>query len=335
MTFKSKHTLFLTAAVVLSAAGLAMAQTTLPASRRATRTTTRRDNHGKQGPARTDLYGDPLPPGAAARLGTHRLRHTARVNSVAFSGDGKTIASAGEDGLVLIWDAATGKRLHKLVGHSRTGAEVVAFSPKGDLLASGCEGGKVFVWDTKTWAKRASFRHKEVPGYTREIWGLAFCPDGKTVAVRQGGKIHIWDIANGTKIREIAAPYVGTVVFSPDGRTIAAGYCIKNRNEHWVGTWETTTGKQIRRLDASPYPRSVAFTPDGRRLVAGCEGETVHVWDVRTGKRVRDIRTAKGLGLSVSPDSKRVAKGDSPTSSIWRRVRNSCAAKAPPKALRP
>ena len=95
---------------------------------------------------RTDLFGDALPPGAIARMGTVRLRHEAQVSCVAFAPDGKTVASASEDKTVRLWDTATGKEIHQLRGHQRWVNSVV-FSPDGKMVASASADHTVRLWD--------------------------------------------------------------------------------------------------------------------------------------------------------------------------------------------
>jgi WD40 repeat protein len=94
----------------------------------------------------TDLYGDPLPPGAIARMGTVRLRHEGPASAVAFSPDGQTLASGGRDGTIRLWEMATGKERLRIQGPA-TMFRSVAFSPDGKLLASGHSNSTILIWD--------------------------------------------------------------------------------------------------------------------------------------------------------------------------------------------
>jgi RNA polymerase sigma factor (sigma-70 family) len=122
---------------------------------------------------RVDLFGDPLPPGAKARLGTVRLRHGNRIGQYAFSPDSKILAAASSDARVYLWDAATGCELRCLENDSRPNPSV-AFSPDGKILASG-SGHEVRRWETKTWKELACWSVKSV-----EVGKLFFSPDGRT-----------------------------------------------------------------------------------------------------------------------------------------------------------
>src|SRR5262245_59498531 len=102
---------------------------------------------GPPAPLRVDVYGDPLPVGARARLGTVRLRHAGAVRDLTFAPDGRAVVSASVDGSIRLWDAATGKELccfRGPAGKPGDGVNSVAFSPDGSTLAAGGAGGTVW-----------------------------------------------------------------------------------------------------------------------------------------------------------------------------------------------
>jgi WD40 repeat protein len=256
----------------------------------------------------TDLHGDPLPAGAIARLGTTRLRHLDQAWDVAFSPDGKVLASAGKDHRIRLWEVPTWRPLRTLAGHTDWIRSIV-FSPTGKILASASEDGTVRLWDLAT--------GREIGDPIRSFYFLAFAPDGKTLAfAHSGGGIRLWDVAAGKVIRTLAAkPNVGSAAFSPDGRSLAAASNERFRKP-LVQLWNTATGREL--WHSQGHRRvaySVAFSPDGKALASGggdfrskegpSHGE-IKLWDAATGKLLRE---AAGLTKIVncvrfSPDGK-------------------------------
>jgi RNA polymerase sigma factor (sigma-70 family) len=270
----------------------------------------------------TDRQGDPLPPGALLRLGTLRFRHNTWVGSVAVSPNGKVIAISGSR-RVRLWDAATGKELHRF-DLPRSYETPLAFSPNGKILATGSGDHIVRLWDSSSRKRLGQLvGHKAPPGgsLVPGIYHIAFSPDGKTLASSGSDQtVRLWDLGTARQLHRFeAAPVknawpLGIFAFSPDGNTlIVAG---RPDSPGAITVWDPATGKEVRHWQAPSAIASLVLSPDGKTIATGAadskKSAAITLWDAATGKELRRLETGhKGpVMLAFSSDGKTLASPD-------------------------
>ena len=225
------------------------------------------------------------------------------THSVAFSPDGRLLASGSQDEKVRLWDPATRKRIRILSGHLGH-VWSVAFSPDGRLLASGGEG-MVRLWDPATGQHLRTLTDRQ-----DSTFQVTFSPDGRLLASGSRDKtVRLWNPATGKLLRTITGhtDVVLRVAFSPDGRLLASGSRDKT-----VRLWNPATGKLLRTLTGhKDIILSVAFSPDGRLLASGGHDKEVQLWDPATGKLRRTLtgHTKDVYSVAFSPDGRLLASG--------------------------
>ncbi|HEV3262748.1 MAG TPA: sigma-70 family RNA polymerase sigma factor [Gemmataceae bacterium] len=280
-----------------------------------------KQDQGRQ--ARTDRYGDPLPAGAFARLGTVRFRHEGEAWAMAFSRDSKLLASTSNGGRVFVWDAATGKELRRLQipkpnGLIRPRVGPIDFSADGTVLAVASSDG-IVLWDIRTGKQRRQFE-TSVADFREAYDGrIRFSPDGKTLAVAGssfkrglGGEVALVDAATGKELRHfggINAAIYG-LAFSPDGKLLADGTLNPS-----VRLWDPGNGKLVRELrdHGNNFVYAVAFSQDGKTLASGSWNKIL-LSEVATGKRLGTLEVKERLngmnsGLAFTPDGRTLVAG--------------------------
>jgi WD40 repeat protein len=248
--------------------------------------------------ARVDLYGDALPDGAVARMGTVRLRHGRPVVLVTFLADGKLILSVGMDGTACQWDAATGKEQSRFSLCRKPNGELscLALSADGKILASSDKDKNIRLWDAATGKEL-----QQISTPKDDVRDLALSREGKELAVQaESGMITLFDVAAAKEIRRLGErsgrphDWAGEgVAFSPNDKTVIGPRW--EGNEHPVVAvrfWDKKTGAERHSVldpEGVRYFDTPTFSPDGSFLAWSKEDGMIRITDAATGKLLRKL----------------------------------------------
>jgi WD40 repeat protein len=303
-----------------------------------------------------DAHGDPLPPGAVARLGTLRWRTTTRALSLTFSPDGTRLASSDRHRICL-WDVASGKELGSAAAHfvqqtvfTRDGGRIlfvegdrlkmldgrdahevgsyklngyptgVSLHPRESYAAVITREGEIYLARSDQAVPTALQNLTQLPG--RHLLEVAWAPDGKTLAVSDsGGKLWLLDASAAGRVLgdfDIGPSTPRGLAFAPDGKALLF---IADSVTKWV---DAATGKTVRIF--KPYAGTAAWwlSPDGRQLAMGSNSRerVVRVWDTQTGELLHShqhplVTAGPDCGLAFAPDGTVGASADGNLLCLW------------------
>jgi WD40 repeat protein len=235
------------------------------------------------------------------------------VLAVAFSPDGKTLATGIDDGTVDLWDVPSQRRLGVLRGHTDS-IGAVAFSPNGKILVTGSDDTTIRLWDIPRRQALATLH-----GHTARVRALAVAPDGSLLASGSDDTtVKLWDLASRRKLATLSGgwPFIRGVAFSPDGKTLAAGSYDKR-----VKLWDVRTRQELGSFTGhTGQVRCVVFSPDGQWLATTSWDTTVRLWNAHTKREIGELLGHRNTAwcLAFSPDSKTLAVGsDDTTVRLW------------------
>jgi WD40 repeat protein/energy-coupling factor transporter ATP-binding protein EcfA2 len=214
-------------------------------------------------------------------LGDPLIGHNGWVRTVAFSPDGKTLASGSDDNTIILWDVESRQPIGQPFAHPLTEhiepVSSVAFSPDGKSLASGSGDNTIILWDVATRQPIG----QPLTGHTSAVESVAFSPDGKTIASTSwDATIILWDVETHQPIGQPLTghtSFVRAVAFSPDGKTLASG-----SDDNTIILWDVGSRQPIGQpfIGHSDILRAVAFSPDGKTLASGSDDNTIILWEV-------------------------------------------------------
>ncbi len=246
------------------------------------------------------------------------IQDEAEVNGVDFSPEGDRIASAGDDGVVRIWNSRTGEIIKRIPAHDKAACSV-AFHPDGRHLVSAGTDGFARVWDLAT----------ERPVFTGQCdalrtFGAAYTvafrpPEGKQLAAGSNGIVRVWDWQSHRLLQSFPGHenHSIPVAFSRDGRYLGTGSAFRQGQMLWDAE---AGGQPLLIFPAHGHPvTAVAFGPDGRQMATSGFDGSVRIGDTTTGELLHTcLHTGKVMGAAFSPDGRRLASGgDDKTVRLW------------------
>ena len=228
------------------------------------------------------------------------------VIALAFSPDGKTLASGSRDGKVKIYDVETGEN-RSLAGHADR-VRAIVYSPDGTKIASagGYDDNTIKLWDAATGNHIRTMR-------SHNIMSIAFSPDGTQIVSGEGpqlqrsGRIKLWDVGTGRKIATLSGHTndVRSVAFSSDGTQIVSGSA-----DNTIKLWDVSSQTTITTIEHTNFS-TVASSPDQMTFASTSRGKEIKLWNVATGRNIHTLKghTDRVRCFTFLPDGMTLASG--------------------------
>ena len=250
----------------------------------------------------------PLPDGAIARFSPG-----ASVYTVAFSPDGKFLASGGDDNAVILWDVTSNHKLKTFTEHTDW-VKCVAFSPDGQILASASMDRSVKLRSVSSDSYLSNLKHSDW------VESVMFSPNGKTLATsgNTDGSIELWDVSRKHAIRTDSInghrSGISSIAFSPNGLLLASA-----GDDDTVRLWDVASRSEVKSItEHSSDVHSVVFSPDGKTLASGSKDNTIKLWEVSSGDVLATLEHDYVESVAISPDGKTLASASADyTVKLW------------------